>query len=127
MSTKIEVTLLTLGRERAHHEVSHYWRVLTFRATVEEKPEAFVMKLEGRMVGPWVTECKRAWLALESSLPPKKLALDLCGVTFVDEAGLQLLREIYSATRAEMIANSPLTKHFVEQATRLITDQRKGV
>jgi len=85
------------------------------------------MKLEGRMVGPWVTECKRAWLALESTLPPKKLALDLCGVTFVDEAGLQLLREIYSATRAEMIANSPLTRHFAEQATRPITDQRKGV
>jgi anti-anti-sigma regulatory factor len=85
------------------------------------------MKLEGRMVGAWVTECKRAWLALEASLAPKKLALDLSGVTFVDEAGLQLLREIYSATRAEMIANSPLTKHFAEQAMRRTTDQRKGV
>ena len=85
------------------------------------------MKLEGRMVGTWVTECKQAWLALESSLALMKLALDLRGVTFVDEAGLQLLREIYSATRAEMIANSPLTKHFIEQAMRLTTDQRKGV
>jgi len=85
------------------------------------------MKLEGRMVEPWVTECKRAWLALQSSLAPKKLALDLRGVTFVDEAGLQLLREIYRATRAEMIATSPLTKHFAEQAMRLTTDQRKGV
>jgi anti-anti-sigma regulatory factor len=85
------------------------------------------MKLEGRMVGAWVTECKRAWLALEASLAPKKLALDLSGVTFVDEAGLQLLREIYSATRAEIIANSPLTKHFAEQAMRSTTDGKKGV
>jgi len=58
------------------------------------------MKLEGRMVGAWVTECKQAWLALESSLAPKRFTLDLSGVTFVDEAGLQLLREIYRATGA---------------------------
>jgi hypothetical protein len=118
---------LTFGSELAHCDVSHSWRVLTFRATIEEKPEAFVMKLEGRMVGAWVTECKLAWLALESSLAPKKLALDLRGVMFIDEAGLQLLREIYSATRAEMITNSPLTRHFAEQAMRLTTDQRIGV
>ena len=85
------------------------------------------MKLEGRMVGAWVGECKRAWLTLESSLSPKKLSLDLRGVTFVDEAGLQLLREIYRATRAEMIANSPLTKHFAEQAMQATTDRKKGV
>ena len=85
------------------------------------------MKLEGRMVGAWVGECERAWLTLESSLSSKKLSLDLCGVTFVDEAGLQLLREIYSATRAEMIANSPLTKHFAEQAMQSTTDRKKGV
>lgn len=84
------------------------------------------MKLEGRMVGPWVEECKRAWLALESSLSARKFALDLCGVTFVDESGVQLLREIYSATHADMIANSPLTKHFAEQAMQLTTNRKKG-
>ena len=84
------------------------------------------MKLEGRMVGAWVTECKQAWLALESSLAPKRFTLDLRGVTFVDEAGLQLLREIYRATGAEIIANSPLTRHFADQAMRPTIDQRKG-
>jgi hypothetical protein len=74
------------------------------------------MKLEGRMVGPWVTECQRAWLALEPSLSPKKLSVDLCGVIFVDESGLELLREIYNATRADFVANSPLTRHFAELA-----------
>ena len=85
------------------------------------------MKLEGRIVGPWVAECKRAWLALEPSLSPKKLALDLRGVTFVDESGLELLREIYRATRAPMITDSPLTKHFAEQAMRSTTEGKKGV
>jgi hypothetical protein len=85
------------------------------------------MKLEGRMVGPWVAECERAWLALESSLSAKKrLALDLCGVTFVDESGLELLRQIYSATRAHIIANSPLTKHFAERAMGSTTNGKRG-
>jgi len=75
------------------------------------------MKLEGRIVGPWVAECERAWLALESSLSAqKRLALDLCGVTFVDESGVELLRQIYGATRAHIVANSPLTKYFAERA-----------
>lgn len=85
------------------------------------------MKLEGKMVGPWVMECKRAWLALEPSLSPKKLALDLRGVTFVDESGLALLREIYRATQATIVTNSPLTKHFAEQAMGSTTDGKKGV
>ena len=126
-STTIEVTVLTFGSERAHCDVSHHGRVHTFRATVQEEPQGIIMKLEGRMVGPWVTECRRAWLALASSLSPKKLAVDLCGVTFMDEAGLELLREIYSATRAEMVTNSPLTKHFAEQAMRSTTNRKKEV
>jgi hypothetical protein len=47
-------------------------------------------------------------------------------VTFIDEAGLELLREIYGATSAEMVASSPLTKHFVEQVIRSTKDGKKG-
>jgi len=84
------------------------------------------MKLEGKMTGLWVAECRRAWLSLEPSLGTKKLSLNLCGVTFVDETGLALLREIYGATHAAMITNSPLTKHFAEQTTSSKTDQIRG-
>ena len=84
------------------------------------------MKLEGRMVGPWVAECRQAWLSLPSPLPVRKLTLDLCGVTFVDESGLELLREIYRVTRADILTNSPLTRHFAEQAMASPTDRKKG-
>lgn len=84
------------------------------------------MKLEGKIVGPWVVECKNAWLALQSSLSTRKLTLNLCDVTFVDESGLALLREIYRATRADMLTNSPLTKHFADQVTRSTTKRKKG-
>lgn len=84
------------------------------------------MKLEGKLAGPWVEECRRAWLALQLSLASRKLSLDLCEVTFVDATGMQLLREIYSATRADLLANSPLTKSFAAQAMASPTITRKG-
>jgi ABC-type transporter Mla MlaB component len=84
------------------------------------------MKLEGKMVGPWVSECRQAWNALAPSRTAKKLALDLCDVIFIDESGLELLCEIYRATGADLITNSPLTKHFAEQATKPITLRKKG-
>ena len=76
------------------------------------------------MVGPWVAECQRAWLALKPSLLKKKLALDLCGVTFVDESGLELLRDMCRATQPTILANSPLTKHFAEQAMQITTEEK---
>ena len=83
------------------------------------------MKLEGKLVGPWVAECKQAWLDLNTPVMRKKLALDLCGMTFADDSGIALLRDIHRATGAEMLADSLLTRHFVEQVTGN-SDQKKG-
>ena len=50
---------------------------------------AVTLKLEGRLVGPWVAELKRA---CEPHLPERRaISLDLADVTFADEAGLSLL------------------------------------
>jgi len=80
------------------------------------------MKFEGKLIGPWVAECRQAWLDLSPSLMTKKLALDLCGMTFADDSGIALLRDIHRATGAEMLTGSPLTRHFADQATASITD-----
>ena len=79
-----------------------------------------VMRLEGKVVGPWVEECHRAWESVLSDLGPKKLQLDLRGVTFVDGRGTEMLREIQRSSGAELLADSPLTKYFAEQITKEI-------
>ena len=76
------------------------------------------MKLAGRIAGPWAAEFERTWRELEQSLNSRKLSLDLREVTYADEAGRKLLREIYGRTGAEMWGDSPLTKYFVEEAMR---------
>lgn len=76
------------------------------------------MKLEGKIVGPWVSECRQSWQGLQNSMGLKKLALDFRGISFVDSEGMALLREIYAACRPTIIADSPLTRHFAEQIVR---------
>jgi ABC-type transporter Mla MlaB component len=50
------------------------------------------LRLEGKLLGPWVTELARSCNELACS--PDCLRLDLSAVTFVDGPGLTLLRDL---------------------------------
>jgi ABC-type transporter Mla MlaB component len=50
------------------------------------------LKLEGKLLGPWVTELARSCDELPCS--PDCLRLDLSAVTFVDGPGMALLRDL---------------------------------
>ena len=50
------------------------------------------LKLEGKILGPWVDELGRACEV--SGLPQHCLRLDLAAVTFVDSIGLKLLDDL---------------------------------
>lgn len=86
------------------------------KITIHEDAKARTMRLEGKIVGPWVEEVSRAWQSLAPSLGSKELRLDLRGVAFVDSEGVKLLREIYGKANARFIADSPLMKYFVDEA-----------
>lgn len=86
------------------------------RITVQQGERAQTIKLEGKIIGPWVEEFNRTWQSLANSLGSKKLQLDLSGVAFVDAKGRQLLREIYQRTNASFLTDSPLTRYFAEDA-----------
>jgi hypothetical protein len=50
------------------------------------------LKVEGKLVAPWVEELQRACAGVD--VPPDRLTLNLAGVTFVDAAGTRLLHEL---------------------------------
>lgn len=85
------------------------------------------MKLEGKIVGPWVQELRRTWDSLASGVDSRKFLVDLCNVAFVDDEGKQVLREIYRKTGAEFVADSPLTRHFAQQAKQQLEKNGRGV
>jgi len=53
---------------------------------------------------------------LAHSLGERKLLVDLRGVTRVDGTGRDLLADIHAESGADFLADTPLTKHFAEEA-----------
>jgi anti-anti-sigma regulatory factor len=86
------------------------------KITIQGEAYAVTLKIEGKVVGAFVQEFRRAWGELAPSLGSRKLLIDLRGVTFIDATGRQLLAEIHSKTGAEFLANTPMTKYFAEEA-----------
>jgi anti-anti-sigma regulatory factor len=74
------------------------------------------MKIEGKIAGANVSVLEKAWLVLVPSLGQRRLLVDLRGVMHVDGTGRDLLAEIHAKTGAEFVADTPLTKHFAEEA-----------
>ncbi len=98
------------------------------RITVQNGEKAQTIKLEGKVVGPWVEELERTCQSVVRSLGARELHLDLRGVGLVDAKGRGLLREMYLRTNARFLADSPLTRYFVEDAMRESEkNEHKGV
>ncbi len=62
------------------------------RISTIERTDQVTLRLEGRVVGPWVAEVRR----LSGSMISRhgSLTLDLGGVSFIDSDGLALFREL---------------------------------
>jgi anti-anti-sigma regulatory factor len=85
------------------------------RITLEEKSDAVVLKLEGRLAGPWADELRRLWEEKAATCAQKKLSLDLRETTFADGDGIRILQTIYSQTGAAILAGTPWTQYLAEE------------
>jgi len=85
------------------------------RVTINETAEELAINLEGRIAGPWAAELGQIWRDTASRRESKPVSLDLRNVTYVDEDGKQVLRQIESETRAELIAITPWTRRLVAE------------
>jgi anti-anti-sigma regulatory factor len=88
------------------------------RITVHDADMVVTLKIEGRVADLLTSELNRSWQELAPSLGPRKLSIDLRGVTFMGAAGRHLLAEIHAQTGAEFLADTPMTKYFAEEAMR---------
>jgi anti-anti-sigma regulatory factor len=59
---------------------------------VSRSDSAITFKLEGKVLAPWVDELRR--ICTEPHHESRQIHLDLDAVTFLDEAGVELLREL---------------------------------
>jgi len=72
------------------------------------------IELAGSLTGPWVEELEKCWREIPAGRSPRVL---LASVTYIDEAGKELLGRIHAAG-GELKANGCLTKCIVQEITR---------
>jgi len=100
------------------------------RLTTKESEDLIEIKLEGRIAGPWTVELGRVWKETAPRLGGRELALDLSDVTYADEAGKQVLVDIYRSTGARLIATTLWTEYLAvevmeSKATRSTEEREK--
>jgi anti-anti-sigma regulatory factor len=62
------------------------------KMTIHKAAGPLRIELEGRLAGAWVCELEHCWHTAQASHPHRTLAVDLTGVTFIDQAGRYLLQ-----------------------------------
>jgi ABC-type transporter Mla MlaB component len=62
------------------------------RITPIESEQAFTLKLEGKLLSPWVSEVESA--VEPASRPARRTRLDLSELTFADKAGVELIHRL---------------------------------
>ena len=86
------------------------------RITTETKRGKTILTVEGRIAGPSVATVEQCWRELNAASPKQKYIINLCGVSFIDNSGKVLLREMHRLG-AELHAEGCLNQAIVDEIT----------
>ena len=84
------------------------------RITIDESPESVTLRLEGKLIGPWVEEVEQCWRRVFATVGARMVLVDLSAVDFVDRAGRSLLSRMHAAG-FRLEGSGPMTQYLVEQ------------
>jgi hypothetical protein len=65
------------------------------KITLVRDSEPLVLKLEGRVVGPWVQELERSWNEIRPVGVTPSVVVDLSDLIFLSPEGKQLLKAMF--------------------------------
>src|SRR5467141_2850961 len=91
------------------------------RITTENRRGKLFLSVEGSLSGPRVATLEQCWRELSAASPRPKFCINLCGVSFIDNAGKVLLKEMYRQG-AEFLGEGCLNQAIV---TEIIGPGRK--
>jgi anti-anti-sigma regulatory factor len=93
------------------------------RITITETATEMRWVLQGRLIGPLVSELRTRWKKARHTYSKQTCVVDLNDVSFIDKAGERLLRAM-SKKGAQLVANGMYTKHVLEKVKTASTPQR---
>jgi anti-anti-sigma regulatory factor len=82
---------------------------MTMKISSRRRGKTVVIEAAGKLVGPWVKELEQCWRSTASS----PVRVDLTGVTFIDDAGTDLLRTMHRE-RVELVAEGCFIEGIVD-------------
>lgn len=83
------------------------------KLTIAEHEQRTVLRLEGTLIGPWISLVERCWRET-TERSAKAVTIDLSAVTFVDDLGKMLLAEMHE-NGAQLRTRGPLMDYIVDQ------------
>lgn len=86
------------------------------KITADNNGEVTTFRLEGTLIGEWIAELLRCWQQAIAGDQRPHIRVDLTGVTYVSEAGKELLAAMYRGG-AELAAAGVLMKAIVGEIT----------
>jgi len=95
------------------------------KITTLTNAESIVLRLEGRLAGPWVQELERCWDSVVGSTTNHPLTVDLSAVTYVDSDGKDLLKKIHKQG-ARLVACGCLTSCIVNEIVHVVQRDERG-
>lgn len=85
------------------------------RIHVEDTPDQVRVRLEGKLVEPWVDELVRIWAELSGRVPgAQSCCIDLEAVSYVDECGKGMLCVLHRAG-CELHGSGPFIAAVIEE------------
>lgn len=84
------------------------------RITTETKRARTILSVEGSLSGPRVATFEQCWRELCAASPRQKFSVNLCGVSYIDNAGKALLLEMHRLG-ADLIAEGCLNQAIVRE------------
>jgi len=95
------------------------------KITIDERPQSVILKLEGKLVGPWVDELARSWDEVVGQTPAKAVQVDLSSVSRIDPEGKELLGRMFDQG-ADLRATSLMSKYIIEEIVSAKSGSRKN-
>ena len=86
------------------------------KITIHDAKGPLRLQLEGRLAGAWVYELEHCWHTAKASHPNRTLAVDLTGVTFLDQAGRYLLQLLHR-DGVRLVGSGLLWQDILEHVT----------
>ena len=99
--------------------------VRMLKITIERDAKTPILRLAGRIVGPWVDELDRTWHEVSAGAAGGTVLLDLCDVTFVAPEGRRQLTRMCEQG-ATFKTSGCFGKGIVDEIVRSCSEDRFG-